>query len=91
MWLNGCWLEALGMDKPSTMDEFYELLKAFKKDPRSGDVIPLTANSADDLRIGLPLNFGLVHDNGIYVDDDGVVRYAFIQPQFKEYLKFIQL
>ncbi|NLM54584.1 MAG: extracellular solute-binding protein [Firmicutes bacterium] len=91
MWLNGRWLEALGMDKPSTMDEFYELLKAFKeKDPGGvGDVIPLTANSADDLRIGLLPNFGLVHDNGIYVDDDGVVRYAFIQPQFKEYLKFM--
>ena len=79
------------MNKPSTMDEFYELLKAVKeKDPGGvGDVIPLTANSADDLRIGLLPNFGLVHDNGIYVDDDGVVRYAFIQPQFKEYLKFM--
>ena len=87
MWLNGRWLEALGMDKPSTMDEFYELLKAFKeKDPSGvGDVIPLTANSADDLPDWPPAQLRpSVHDNGIYVDDDGVVRYAFIQPQFKE-------
>lgn len=92
MWLNGKWLEALGMDKPTTMDEFYELLKAFKeKDPGNvGEVIPLTAANPADLRIGLLPNFGIVQDNGIYVDDDGVVHYAFIQPEYKEYLKFMR-
>lgn len=90
MWLNGAWLEELGVDRPETMDEFYELLKMFKEeDPGGvGDVIPLTANEAADLRIGLLPNFGLVHDDGIY-ETDGAVDYAFIQDEFKEYLKFM--
>lgn len=90
MWLNGAWLEQLGVDRPSTMDEFYDLLKMFKeKDPGNvGDVIPLTANSLADLRLGLLPNFGLVHDDGIY-EIDGKVNYAFIQNEFKEYLKFM--
>jgi putative aldouronate transport system substrate-binding protein len=91
MWINGIWLEQVGLDKPSTMDELYELLKVFKEeDPGNvGTVLPLTANTPADLRLGLLPNFGIVQDNGIYVDDEGVVRYAFVQPEFKEYLKFM--
>mgnify|MGYP001949586437 CR=1 FL=1 len=90
MWLNGKWMEALGAEKPKTMDEFYELLVAFKeKDPGNvGDVIPITANDPADLRLGLLPNFGIVQDDGIY-EDNGVVKFAWIQPEFKEYLKFM--
>lgn len=91
MWLNGKWLEALGVDKPETMDEFYELLKAFKeKNPGNvEEVIPLTAANASELRLGLLANFGLVQQDGIYVDDNGKVQLAWNQPEFKEYLKFM--
>lgn len=90
MWLNGEWLNALGADKPATMDEFYELLKAFKeKNPGNVDeVIPLTAASASELRTGLLSNFGIVQDGGIYTEN-GVVKLAWIQPQYKEYLKYM--
>lgn len=90
LWMNGPWLEELGMDRPSTMEEFYELLKAFKEeDPGNvGDVIPLTANSAADLRISLLPNFGIVQDDGIY-EENGEVKYAYVQDEFKEYLKFL--
>ncbi|HHY10732.1 MAG TPA: extracellular solute-binding protein [Firmicutes bacterium] len=90
MWLNGAWLEALGADKPATMDEFYELLKAFKEEnPGNVDeVIPLTAANATELRTGLLANFGIVQDGGIY-EDDGVVKLAWIQPEYKEYLKYM--
>ncbi|MFD1848624.1 extracellular solute-binding protein [Oceanobacillus bengalensis] len=90
MWMNGPWLEELGADRPSTMDEFYELLKRFKEeDPGNvGDVIPLTANTPADLRVGLLPNFGIVQDDGIY-EEDGVVEFAWVQEEFKEYLKFL--
>ena len=90
MWLNGKWMEALGAEKPKTMDEFYELLVAFQeKDPGNvGEVIPITANDPADLRLGLLPNFGIVQNDGIY-EDNGVVKFAWIQPEFKEYLKFM--
>nr|WP_249316711.1 extracellular solute-binding protein [Bacillus sp. FJAT-50079] len=90
MWLNGKWLEKLGVDKPQTMDEFYTLLKRFKEeDPGNvGNVIPITANSPADLRVGLLPNFGIVQDDGIY-EDNGKVEYAWVQDEFKEYLKYL--
>lgn len=90
MWLNGKWLEALNADKPETMEEFYELLKQFKEEnPGNVDnVIPLTANEPSDLREGLLPNFGIVQDDGIYEEDD-VVKYAWVQDEFKEYLKYL--
>ena len=46
MWVNRDWLAAVGMDAPSTLDEFYEMLSAFKNDDPNGngkdDEIPLT-------------------------------------------------
>lgn len=90
MWLNGKWLEELGADKPETMDDFYNLLKQFKEeDPGNvGDVIPITANSPADLRLGLLPNFGIVQDDGIY-EENGTIEYAWVQDEFKEYLKYL--
>ncbi|GGA66662.1 extracellular solute-binding protein [Ornithinibacillus halotolerans] len=90
MWMNGPWLDELGLDKPETMDDFYEMLKAFKEeDPGNvGDVIPLTANAPADLRVGLLPNFGIVQSDGIY-EEDGEVKYAWVQDEYKEYLKFL--
>lgn len=47
MWINTEWLENVGMDIPTTADEFYEVLKAFKEMDANGngdteDEIPLT-------------------------------------------------
>ncbi|WP_407271570.1 extracellular solute-binding protein [Radiobacillus sp. PE A8.2] len=90
MWMNQPWIDELGMDTPTTMEEFYELLKAMKEqDPGNvGDVIPLTANSPADLRLGLLPNFGIVQDDGIY-EEDGVVEYAWVQDEYKAYLKYM--
>ncbi|SHG46987.1 extracellular solute-binding protein [Ornithinibacillus halophilus] len=90
MWMNGPWLDELGVDKPETMEDFYEILKAFKEeDPGNvGDVIPLTANAPADLRIGLLPNFGIVQDDGIY-EEDGEVKFAWVQDEYKEYLKYM--
>lgn len=45
VWINADWLEAVGMDMPTTTDELYEVLKAFKeKDPNGNgqaDEIPM--------------------------------------------------
>ena len=56
MWLNQAWLKTLNLETPTTTDEFYEVLKAFKeKDPNGNgiaDEIPL-ASEKDFLSGGL--------------------------------------
>ncbi|WP_305766946.1 extracellular solute-binding protein [Candidatus Epulonipiscium viviparus] len=48
MWINQDWLNNLGLEVPTTTDEFYEVLKAFKEQDANGngdpdDEIPFTA------------------------------------------------
>lgn len=54
MWINQAWLDELGLSMPTTTDEFYEVLKAFKNgDPNKNgkpDEIPLTGS--DDMWAG---------------------------------------
>jgi len=90
LWLNGPWLEELGMDRPETIDEFYDMLIAFKEEQPGGveDVIPITANEASDLRVGILPSFGIVQDDGIF-EEDGEVKFAYVQDEYKEYLKFL--
>src|SRR5699024_11624362 len=44
-WINGEWLEELGMDNPETTEEFYEYLKAVKENDLNGEgnEIPLSS------------------------------------------------
>lgn len=47
MWMNQRWLDYVGMDAPNTIDEFYEVLKAFKENDCNengkADEIPMIA------------------------------------------------
>lgn len=92
IWMNGQWLKNLGVERPSTIDELYALLKQFKEqDPnRNGtaDEIALSASSVAELRYSLLPNFGISESNGIF-ERDGTVHYAFIQEEYKEYLTFL--
>ncbi|MDR0396759.1 MAG: extracellular solute-binding protein [Oscillospiraceae bacterium] len=51
-WINKAWLENLGLETPTTTDELYEVLKAFKENDANGngdpdDEIPLTGTYID--------------------------------------------
>ena len=49
MWINDAWVQNLGLSHPTTTDEFYEMLKAFKENDPNGngvaDEIPLTGST----------------------------------------------
>ena len=54
IWINKEWLEAVDMDVPTTADELYEVLKAFKEQDANGngdpnDEIPLTGSAKTNL------------------------------------------
>jgi putative aldouronate transport system substrate-binding protein len=98
-YINRDWLKAVGMEKPTTTDEFYEVLKAFKGKDLNGngedDEIPFgicfwrkNANWSD-----LPIfgAFGVMMDpntNFIYVDN-GKVAWGPTSEGFKKGIEYL--
>lgn len=97
MFINKVWLDKLGLEMPTTLEEYHDVLKAFKeKDPNGNgkqDEIGLTfwyngwCGNEGDL-IGL---FGLP-DSPFEADHrvvrNGKVIYAAVQPEFKEAINY---
>lgn len=92
MWYNGHFLEALGVTElPTTPEELIELLRRFKNEDPNGngeqDEIPLTAQGMWDIRQWFMGFFGL--KSIAQAQYDGVIKYGAVQPEFKEYLQFM--
>ena len=82
------WLDNVGMEAPTTIDEWYEVLTAFKEGDPNGngelDEIPFDAGSAGHL-LFMPA-FGI--QNGWYVDPEtGKVAYGQYTEKYKAYLE----
>lgn len=97
-WVKTEWLTKLGLQEPHTLDEFYDMLKAFKeKDPNGngqkdeyawGGVG--TAGIVNYLRGSFGLNYH--GTSNINVDTDpasGKVRFIPTDPRYKELLQFV--
>lgn len=92
LWYNGHYLEALGVTElPTTTDELYELLKRIKTEDPNGngeaDEIPLTASEMWDIRQWFMGFFGV--RSIAQADYDGTIKYGAIQPEYKEYLQYM--
>ena len=90
--INMKWLENLGLEVPTTIDELEAVLLAFKEQDANGngdpnDEIPFTG-------IGLGMDFltpfGMtdVYGTRYLVNDDGTVRYAYTTEEYKEGIKW---
>lgn len=91
--LRGDWLDKLGLKMPTTVDEWHDVLVAFKtKDPNGNgkaDEIPFNPWKDNNTRGGYNF-FAFVGAWGIgmnWFQDKGVVKYGPLQPEFKEFLK----
>lgn len=87
------WLEKLGLEVPTTPDELYNVLKAFKTmDPNGNgkaDEIPMSGVSFNKLAHGignLLWSFGTTYD---FYLKDGNVKYGIMEDEFKEGLAYI--
>ncbi|AQS53990.1 Lipoprotein LipO [Jeotgalibaca dankookensis] len=92
VWINGEWMEALGIeDVPKTTDELYDMLVRFKNEDPNGngqaDEIPLTDVKMDSTRPWLLSAFG-IKEWGIE-EHDGEVRYAPMTENYRGYLEFM--
>ena len=91
------WRRRLGLKEPQTMEEYYELFKAYaEKDPnRDGkiDELPFWANKIDQYSFfgsvyGLELsNTG---SKGFHADDSGQIICDFIRPEYKDFLAMMK-
>lgn len=82
------WLENVGMEVPLTIDDWYNVLTAFKEGDPNGngelDEIPYDAGAAG-LNLFMPA-FGF--QNGVYIDPDtGKVGYGQYSEKYKTYLE----
>ncbi|MFC4103417.1 extracellular solute-binding protein [Paenibacillus xanthanilyticus] len=80
------WLDDLGLSIPTTIDEWYTVLKAFKE--KKGATAPLTFVSTprlfDDLQSGAFYGaFGVKRD---FYMEDGKVKFGPMEPGFKDFL-----
>lgn len=80
------WLEELNLEIPSTIDEWHEVLTAFKEE--KGAAAPFTYNySVVSLTDNNPFAYAYGAPRGFYLGDDGAVHFGAIEDGYKEYLQ----
>jgi putative aldouronate transport system substrate-binding protein len=95
LWIYKPWLDTLGLEVPTTLDEYVEVLRAFKeKDPNGNgvaDELPLTANvngwnSQFDFYF---MNSFLYNPSSRRFMNDGKVDVTYNKPEWREGLRFL--
>ena len=101
IYMNKVWLENVNMEAPKTIDELYNVLKAFKENDANGngdpnDEIPMNFLIDDDagffMETALLAAFDIQSWEVEYIlqaDDDGNVHLADTSDNYKAYLKFM--
>jgi putative aldouronate transport system substrate-binding protein len=98
MWINQAWLDTLGLEIPTTPDEFKTVLQAFKDSDPNGngeaDEIPMTVSATTTLGDldGFLMNpFQLSPgEPWIYVGPEGQVTAAYTQDGWREGIKYMR-
>ncbi len=91
LWVRQDWLDALGMEIPTTLDEFYEFLLACKTEygctAAYYQMITTAANTVGIEAEGVWNAFGAPN---FYVKDDGTVGYGPAEDYYFEYLNYLK-
>lgn len=90
--INQIWLKELNLPEPSTLDEFYEMLVAFRdNDPNKNnkkDEIPM-ANMLSGAHYGLAPAFSINWAVPWSVDANGKLEYDLVSEKYREYLRYL--
>ncbi|WP_168735389.1 extracellular solute-binding protein [Cohnella fermenti] len=99
LWINKAWLDKLGIPMPTTLDEYYDALVAFRDQNPGGvsKVIPLTDFSSgfDRDMIYFAGSFGLGNKgpsffgDGVDLGPDGKMRFIKTDERYKALLEFM--
>lgn len=89
------WLDKLGLQEPTTLDEYYEMLKAFKeKDPNGNgkaDEIPLVGAVGSRTLIDPFIMNSFIYDDGMkrMVVKDGKIDVVYNKPEWRDGLRYL--
>lgn len=84
-WVNMDWLEACGLDVPETIDDWDEMLRAFKDE--FGGALSIV-NLQGNIFLGA-YGFPKLANNLGFYQEDGVVKYTPQQEGYKQYLELM--
>ena len=103
LWVNSDFLDALGLDIPESLDEFYEMLVAFKNEDPNGngiqDEIPLTGSIEDPIATWIVNSFipfspyfgNWMHgSNFCYNDGKGKIVFAANKNEYRDAIRFMR-
>jgi len=95
MWINQTWLDNLNLKIPTTTEEFYNVLKAFKEQDANkngiiDDEVPLVRGSWQGGVDFFLMNAFIYNEAGnrLTIENDKVVKVP-VQPEWKEGLKYL--
>lgn len=77
------WLDDLGFSVPSTVDEYYEVLKGFRDEKGAASPFTITLKHLKQSHF-LAGAYGVSNE---FYQENGQVKYGPAQPEYKEYLK----
>ncbi len=97
--INKTWLDRLGLAAPTTWDELYNVLLAFKEQDANGngdpnDEVPMdwapgiSGFHVDSMLAGAGVPVSMYQGGGYYVQD-GVVKNFFVAPEYKQFIEFL--
>ena len=93
MWIDKSWLDNLGLEMPTTTDELYDVLKAFKEQDADGDgdpnnEIPLDFTSDNIHKWAVSWGASGTDNNTYYIIKDGTVLPTANTDGYRAYLEY---
>lgn len=87
------WRKKLGIKEPETIDDFYEMLKAFReKDPNGNgekDEVPWVMRYSTSI-MALGDAYNLVGNGPGFYREGNTIKNMFVMPKYKDYIQFMQ-
>lgn len=95
LWVYKPWLEKLNLKAPENLNEFVDVLKAFRDKDANGngnaaDEIPLVDYTEGTLLTVLEQAFVRTGEDDLIVDKDGKLGFAYMTDEYKEFLKYVK-
>ena len=95
--INNQWLQNLGLNQPESLDDFYNVLKAFKEQDANlngdpDDEIPLVMHTDSSYMRNILWGHGIYATSNNFimqVDDNGQVYLADVTDNYREFLKYM--
>lgn len=81
------WLDELGMDQPVTIDDWYEMLKAFKENYNCEAPLLIGATNGYDVMHNFVSAYGVL---GAFYNENGTVKYGPLEDGYRQWVELFR-